>query len=281
MEIEIKDYQLPAEISFNFEELKQEVIAKCGLYETMVYTEDQIKDAKADKVSLNKLKKALNDERIRLEKEYMKPFEGFKSQVKELCTLIDKPVALIDKQITAAEDERKNKKRVEIGQAYCNMEHPDWLQLNRIFNERWLNASYKMSDIKDELEMQLAMIKGNIDTLATLEFGFEALDTYKRSLDFHQAIMEGQRLADLQKQKEAQKAREEAEKAQKAEKEAERANIPTTEEKAEIEPIEKAYEPFGKVEPIRWRSFGGFFTDSQVKEFMEWAKSKSIELTEV
>jgi hypothetical protein len=274
MEIEIKEYKLPAEIKFNFEELKQEVIAKCSLYESMIYTEDQIKDARADKASLNKLKKALNDERLRLEREYMKPFESFKSQVKELCTLIDKPVMLIDKQITAAEEERKNKKRVEIGQAYCNMEHPDWLQLNRIFNEKWLNASYKMSDIKDELEVQLAMIKGNIDTLATLEFGFEALDTYKRSLDFHQAIMEGQRLADLQKQKEAQKARE-------AEKEAERANIPTTEEKAEIEPNTCEILPFKEDEPTKWFAFGGFFTASQVVELQEWAKSKGIELTEV
>ena len=51
--------------------MKQELTEKVSMYETLVYTDDQIKEAKADKAQLNKLKKALNDERIRIEKEYM------------------------------------------------------------------------------------------------------------------------------------------------------------------------------------------------------------------
>lgn len=93
MELKMNDYQLPEKISFNFDELKQELTEKVSMYETLVYTDDQIKEAKADKAQLNKLKKALNDERIRLEKEYMQPFNSFKSQVNEIVSIIDKPVA--------------------------------------------------------------------------------------------------------------------------------------------------------------------------------------------
>ena len=287
MEIEIKEYQLPAEIKFNFEELKQEVVAKCDLYGSMVYTEDQIKDAKADKASLNKLKKALNDERLRLEREYMKPFESFKSQVKELCTLIDKPVALIDKQITAAEDKRKADKRVEIGSYFVTLERPEWLKLERIFNEKWLNTTYKMQDVTAELDMTVTMVNNNVATLNALpEFGFEALEEYKRTLDFNKAIEEGQRLADIQKRKEAQKIAEEN--AQKAQEEASKAKadeIVKSEEKAEIKPISEL--PFAddseeaKPEESRLRTFSGFFTESEVDALFVWCANNGIELMEV
>ena len=72
MELQIEDVQLPEQIKFNFEDLKSEIQAKAHEYEVSVYTEDNIKAAKADRASLNKLKKALNDERIRREKAYMK-----------------------------------------------------------------------------------------------------------------------------------------------------------------------------------------------------------------
>lgn len=287
MEIEIKEYQLPAEIKFNFEELKQEVIAKCNLYESVVYTEDQIKDAKADKASLNKLKKALNDERLRLEREYMKPFESFKSQVKELCTLIDKPVALIDKQITAAEDKQKADKRVEIGSYFVTLERPEWLKLERIFNEKWLNTTYKMQDITAELDMAVTMINNNVATLNALpEFGFEALEEYKRTLDFNKALLEGQRLADIQKRKEAQKiAEENAQKAQEEALNAKANELAKSEEKAEIKPISEL--PFAdseepkSAEDSRLRTFSGFLTESQVDALFVWCAHNDIDLMEV
>lgn len=287
MEIEIKEYKLPAEIKFNFEELKQEVIAKCSLYESMVYTEDQIKDAKADKASLNKLKKALNDERLRLEREYMKPFESFKSQVKELCTLIDKPVALIDKQITVAEDKRKADKRVEIGSYFVTLERPEWLKLERIFNEKWLNTTYKMQDITAELAMTVTMINNNVATLNALpEFGFEALEEYKRTLDFNKALLEGQRLADIQKRKEAQKiAEENAQKAQEEALNAKANELAKSEEKAEMKPISEL--PFADaeepkiVQDSRLRTFSGFLTGSQVDALFVWCAHNDIDLMEV
>lgn len=120
MELKMNDYQLPEKISFNFDELKQELTEKVSMYETLVYTDDQIKEAKADKAQLNKLKKALNDERIRLEKEYMQPFNSFKSQVNEIISIIDKPVALIDKQVKEYEDKQKQDKMEQIKALWVN-----------------------------------------------------------------------------------------------------------------------------------------------------------------
>lgn len=87
MELKVNEYQLPEQILFNYEELKAELTEKVQHYETLVYTDDQIKEAKADRATLNKLKKALSDERIRREREYMQPFgTGSASTAANRCT---------------------------------------------------------------------------------------------------------------------------------------------------------------------------------------------------
>lgn len=288
MELVVKPYDLPAEITFNFDELKKDIEGKLQVYTNLVYTEDQITLAKKDKAALNKLKKALNDERLKREREYMVPFNEFKDKVNEIIKLIDKPVAVIDKQITAAEDKRKADKRMEIGSLFVTLERPEWLQLNRIFNDKWLNTTYKMQDITAELAMAVTMINNNVATLNALpEFGFEALEEYKRTLDFNKALLEGQRLADIQKRKEeAQKIAEEN--AQKAQEEALKAKddeIVKSEEKAEIKPISEL--PFADseepkpVEDSRLRTFSGFLTESQVDALFVWCAHNDIDLMEV
>ena len=288
MELEVKEYQLPAKIEANFEELKAEIAAKVGIYETMVYTDDQISIAKKDKAALNKLKKALNDERLKREREYMIPFNEFKDKVNEIIKLIDKPVAVIDKQITAAEDKRKADKRVEIESYFVTLERPEWLKLERIFNEKWLNTTYKLNDITAELDMAVTMINNNVATLNALpEFGFEALEEYKRTLDFNKALLEGQRLADIHKRKEeSQKiAEENAQKAQEEALKAKADELAKSEEKAEIKPISEL--PFADaeepkiVQDSRLRTFSGFLTESQVDALFVWCAHNDIDLMEV
>ena len=258
MDIEVNGYQLPSEITFNFEELKNEITEKVKYYEVLTYTEEQMSEAKKDRAALNKLKKALNDERIRLEREYMKPFEGFKAQVKELCTLIDKPVALIDKQIKNAEEEKKELKKLEIGSYFTVTPHPEWLKLTMIWNDRWLNASCKLQEVKDEMDMTIAMIEGNIKTLEDMECGYEAIDIYRRTLNFNQAITEGQRALELQKRKN----------------DTQRANIPSEEEK----PKEEALDESGDAS---WRIFGGFLTDKQIEAIYTFCANNNITIMEV
>ena len=144
MELKVNEYQLPEQILFNYEELKAELTEKVQHYETLVYTDDQIKEAKADRATLNKLKKALSDERIRREREYMQPFNEFKSRINEIISIIDKPVAVIDKQIKEYEDTKKQEKLEEIKKLWSEMEAPDGMTLDKVFNDRMLNSSFNI-----------------------------------------------------------------------------------------------------------------------------------------
>ena len=211
MEMKVNEVIIPEQITWNYDEIKAELTQKIQHYETLAYTEDQIQEAKKDRAALNKLKTALNDERLRREREYMKPFQVFKDQVNEIREIIDKPIKIIDEQLEGYEEDRKRKKREEIG-AYWAQEttHPDWITLPLIFQDKWLNASYSMTQIKKDIDSKVGQINYDMETLEMLpEYSFEAVEIYKTTLDMNKAIAEGQRLADIQKRK------EEAEKAEK------------------------------------------------------------------
>lgn len=281
MELKVNEVAIPDVIQFNYDELKQELTEKVSMYETMVYTDDQIKQAKADKASLNKLKKALNDERIRREKEYLQPFNEFKSKINEIISIIDKPVAVIDKQIKEHDDKCKEEKRATIIE-YWNTRKPscpEWLTLEHIFDERWLNASTSMKSIKDNIDGWINRVNGEFKTLEALpQFGFEAIEEYKRTLDINKAIAEGQRLADIQKRKEEdiQKRKEEQERL-KAEQEAEKQPQEAPQKKLKEHMTPPVEEQKQAKEDAQWISFSAYLTVPQALELKEFFNSRNID----
>ena len=261
MELKIKEYQLPQKIDFNFEEIKVELIEKVNIYETMVYDDSQIKEAKTDRANLNKFKKALNDERIKREKEYLVPFNEFKAQVNELIGIIDKPINMIDKQVKEYEEKQKENKKNDITKYWYSIEHPTWLTLDRIFDERWLNASTTMKSIKDNIDGWINKINTEIRTLEGLPaFSFEAIEEYKRNgFDLNKAIDEGKRLNDIQKRKEEQEKLKNEEPPKEVLK------------PSEIPMVEKPKEE-GK-----WINFSAKLTVEQAKDLKQFFELRNIE----
>lgn len=214
MELRVNEVAIPEKISFNYEELKAELTEKVAFYETLVYTDEQVKDAKADRASLNKLKKALNDERLRQEREYMKPFYTFKAQINEIIGIIDKPVALIDKQVKDFEEKKKQEKTEAVKELYKSLGAQTFLTLEKIWDDKWLNSSTSMKSIETAIKEKIYQASNDLLTLSKLpEFGFEAAELYKETLDINKAIAEAQRLSEIAKKAEHEaemKAREEA-----------------------------------------------------------------------
>lgn len=270
MEMKVNEVIIPEQITWNYDEIKAELTEKIQKYETLAYTEDQIQEAKKDRANLNKLKAALNDERLRREREYMKPFQVFKDQVNEIREIIDKPIKIIDEQLEGYEEDRKRKKREEIG-AYWAQEstHPDWITLPLIFQDKWLNASYSMTQIKKDIDAKVGQINYDMETLEMLpEYSFEAVEVYKTTLDMNKAIAEGQRLADIQKRK------EEAEKAEKelmAKVEEEEAEAIMADMEAEASPA-----PEQKEEKKMMVRFEAELTVDQAKELRAFFQERGI-----
>lgn len=215
MELKIYENHEQKEIKWNNEELKAEIAEKVKDYKNLVYTDNQIKDAKADRAKLNKLVKALEDKRKEVKKECLQPYEKFESQIKEVIAIVNEPIVLIDTQVKEYEELKRNEKYAEIETMFEEKNIFDWLSLKAIFDEKWLNASKNISRVEVELDEIIAKIDSDIRTLQSLkEFAFEAIEEYKHSLDISRAIAEGKRLAEIQRRKEEAKKEEEARKAE-------------------------------------------------------------------
>lgn len=275
-ELKITEPQMPNPITWNYEELKTELTEALSGYENRVYTEDTIAEAKADKTSLNKLKKTINDERIRREKEYMKPFDTFKSQVKEICSLIDGASTKISDQLDIFEEKRLAEKKEEITKVFEKTKSgvADWLTLSQIFNEKWLNKTVSIKAIEEEIISIVAKILSDLETIKTLDaYSFEATECYKRTLDLNSAIAEGQRLVNIQKRKEEEMQRQAA--LAKAQSQLESGVQPeSTVAEAVIaeEPIE---------EPVYTVKFQVSLTKSQAVALSQFCKANNIKLIQI
>lgn len=239
----------PAEISFNFEELKAELSERLEYYSGLVVTEDGIKDAKADRAKLNKLRTAIDTRRKDIKKEYLKPYNDFEGKIKELTLLIDQPIAAIDTQLESYEERRKQAKMEKIQEAYEETFNAwsstirEIIPLNRILDQKWLNATTSMGKVREDLENWAKRVNADLLALDTIEPEYAAAvkQKYVDTLDVSIAISH----------KEALKAAEEVFKAREAEREAREAEK-ATEAKSEALAAQSEQQPTMQTEEKRY-----------------------------
>lgn len=185
---------IPQAIVFNFDELKKELDEKIKPYKSLAVTEDDLKEAKGDKANLNKLKKALNDKRIEVKKEYMQPIELFESQVKELVSIVDEGIINIDSQVKAFENKQTEDKLREITAFYVDEFEDliDVLPLGRILPDKWRNKGCKMSDIQQEIRDKVFKFRNDVNIIKAMNLECEdmMLDAYVKTLDMSAALQE-------------------------------------------------------------------------------------------
>ena len=191
------EINLPKEIE-NLEALKKELAPKLEQYSNLVVTEDSIKEAKNDKANLNKLKKAISDQRISIKKQYMEPYTLLEAQCKELDALIDAPIQAIDKQIKVFEEIEKNEKFTEFSQAFNAMELPDWIDIGDVLNPKWENKTQKLETLKAEMKAnsdKLLKEMAEIDKLyENFPHKIAITDKYKQEKDFSQTMVYAKKL---------------------------------------------------------------------------------------
>lgn len=202
MEFKLKPMQLPEKIEFNYDELKSEIQEKTKIYNALFYSDKEIKLAKSDRANLNRLKKTLNSERIYLEKQYLIPFNEFKSQINNLISIIDEPIKAIDEQIKQYEINKKEEKKEKIKKLFNELNSFEWLKLNQVYDIRWENASVSMKKVEEALNIILEHIKMDIETLDSLPaFAFEAKQFYYSSLNLHEAVNLAKKHTEIEKKK--------------------------------------------------------------------------------
>lgn len=235
--MELKIYNPQADgflkaIDWNFEELKEEITKKSSDYLNLVYSDDQIKDAKQDRANLRKLVTALEDKRKEIKKEVMLPYEDFASKEKELVEIINGAIENIDTQVKGYEEGKRQEKLTKVKEIYkeCIGDLDRTVPFDKIFKDSWLNVSTTLKSIKEEIITIREKIDGDLKIINTENFPYvyEMKEEYLKDFDLMAAMAKKQQLEDTAKKKaiyEEQKRKEAEERERQRKEEAERVEM--------------------------------------------------------
>ncbi len=225
-------------IDWNFDELKQEIATKASDYKSIVYTDDNIKEAKADRAGLNKFIKALEDKRKDVKKMMLEPYSKFEGQVKELVAIIEDANCNIDSQVKAYEQKKRDEKLEKVKGIYSevfSVEGAEQLKtvitFEKAFKDKYLNASTTQRTIINEMEDLRDRVKHDLDIINadSGEYQFEMKEAYLKNFDMTEALAAKQRFEENARRKAEYEARKKADEEKRI-----------AEEKAEVQKVADA-----------------------------------------
>lgn len=220
MELQVNEIKALEPVKFNYEQLKQEITTKVENYKSIVYTEDNIKEAKSDRANLNKLAKALNDEKIRVKNTVLAPYLPFEKQCNELIELVKEASTHADTQIKNYEQQAKDEKLKQIINYFMENvgDYSELIDFDKIFNEKWLNVTYKMDQIEKDISHIIAKTKTDLAVIDS-QFKEESINQAAKMEYFNNianptvltmAMLKGNKMADDAKKLEELKQKEES-----------------------------------------------------------------------
>lgn len=185
-------------IEWNYEKYKAWLLKETEKYKHIVYTEDNIAEAKADQVILNKLYDQIDGAKKDVKKAYNVEVVKFESQVKELLKIITDAKTNCHNALEDHEARLKSKKMEFVREKYTEIfgDFANLVPLTAIFNEKWLNASYKEKEVENDLKSDLINIKEGLEVINRLNtpYKLEAKRVLFDTLNLQEALKANDRL---------------------------------------------------------------------------------------
>ena len=110
--------------------------------------------AKKDRAELNKATEKIKRARIDLINELMKPYKDFENRCMALEKKVAKASGLLDEIVKQKENEEKEQKK-ELIEQFWQCKNFDLFPLEKIWNPKWLNKTFKESDILAEMDARI------------------------------------------------------------------------------------------------------------------------------
>src|SRR5574344_100175 len=157
-------------IEFNYDALEKWITGQVEQFQNLTYTDDTIKNAKEDRAKLNKFKENIDNARKDVKKRYLEPYNNFEEKVKTLLKLIEEPTKAIDVQVKSYEQNKKEAKKTEIENYYNATvgELSNLISLDKIFDNKWLNATVNIKNVQSEIDKIFEKIKFDLQTIKDL-----------------------------------------------------------------------------------------------------------------
>ncbi len=186
-------------LTTNANQIKELVLSILPNYSVENYNESNIDQAKKDKALLNNSAKLLNAKRIELEKDFLKPFDEFKGIISETVKLIGDATSKIDSVVKESESKAKESKQKEI-QEYWDSKEFGLVLLSKVWDDKWLNKTSKLKDIKAEIDSKITKINDDLHTLDLINENVDLLKSlYLDTLNINSTIQYSNTLKENQK----------------------------------------------------------------------------------
>ena len=176
-----------------------------------VVTDDNIKDAKTDRASLNNLVKTIQSERKKIEDEVFGEWKKEKADIMQLEKRLSFTADNLDKGIKELEEKDKELKKKQIEEFWYTLTKKYPFEL--VFEKKMLNKTVTAKSIEDHLKKVLAKAIEGEKVMETFlpkdQFQAEQVkDVYYRTMDLAQAKAKADELARISQQVEVLKAEE-------------------------------------------------------------------------
>lgn len=149
----------PATVDMNINEIEGFITSTKEKYQNLVFTEDQVDEAKSSRATLNKLEKNIAEVRKKIEKESKSNIEKLINTLKQAEKDVKELSNNIGSQIKVFEEKEWENKQIQINEAINEIFRNDTDLINYIkYNEKWRNKTYNISKIKDEIEAELSRL---------------------------------------------------------------------------------------------------------------------------
>ena len=163
---------IPGIVTFqNFEKVKEYLRKGLADYCDVVYSADNMGEAKQDLKTLKGVKKKLEAKKKELQTQYNKPYIDVEQQINELIKMVKEPLDIVDKFI---KDTEKAAKRQEILDYAAESTKSlgefseKVLASQAFFNERWLNTTYKTKDWHSDIDSIVSRAADDIRTIQSV-----------------------------------------------------------------------------------------------------------------
>ncbi len=228
----------PAKIEvLDREKFEEQINSIAQANSNRLVTVESMADDKKTRAELRKLSKSLNDEKIRIKKEYNQPLTEFEVWFKKAVAVLDQAISQIDSGIKDIEAEQKAERKKVVHELLIELTTDTEVD-SRIFEnfvDDWAKAS-NFNDINPKKQLidsityvidgekqKIDEYKENKDTISNFCFGNNVSDTpYIRMLDSGKSVSEvmsaiSEDVLFEKQRKEAEEKRKEAEKQRQAE----------------------------------------------------------------
>lgn len=144
------------EVTHNLDVVKQYAQDLKDFWQPVVFTSEQVDKAKEVKASINKLVKKVGDLRKETVKEYKKPIDDFEKTAKETEAILKEASEVLNNKINVFVEQEQNEKKEKIEKIIVEKTQLSEATFNDIrFDPRWLNKTYKLSDVEKDIDNQI------------------------------------------------------------------------------------------------------------------------------